>query len=248
MNLNVLVVDTFREAENQTDGWSKSTIDYINTNRAKVTRAIRSVARGLCKQNLQLADVDDIYSEILLYLYRSDDWNVEKAIGSNSDTIVTLEGYINSCVKYCVMRYLTTQYNKDKTLIRDTVDDEGKELSIFDTISDDKATAGYDQVIYDFEQLCKANECMRYKYGPDIYLILYVRLLTIENKKDDTYRDILSVLGVSKKDLYSIERKSSEDDMLLSLTKAVVNSGVEKAVQVLEKYVYSADKIKEVIT
>ena len=44
--------------------------------------------------------------------------------------VVSLEGYINSCIKYCVLRYMTNKY-KDKDIIREYINEDGKDLSIF---------------------------------------------------------------------------------------------------------------------
>lgn len=247
MNLQLLVYSPLKEEEQSLSGWCKSTIDYIEANRNRVVRTIKGIAKNISKQNLQSADVEDIYSEILMYLYKCDDYNIEKAIDrSSSGTIVSLEGYVNSCVKYCVIRYITTAYKVDKETVREYTDRDGKELSIFDTISDSKV-ADFERLIYSMDQQCKMSEHIRYKYGPDIYMIWYVRLLTMSNGQEETYKDILDVLGISKKELLSIERNAYQDDIMKNFAKSISNSGIDESISILEKYVYSAQKIKEVV-
>ena len=44
------------------DGWDKSTVDYLNDNKAKVIRTIYGIARKISGRHLQTADVEDIYT------------------------------------------------------------------------------------------------------------------------------------------------------------------------------------------
>lgn len=248
MNLQLLVYSPLIEEEQSVSGWSKSTIDYINQNRSKVIKTVKGIAKSISKQTLQVADIEDIYSEILMYLYKCDDYNLSKAIErSSSGSIVSLEGYVNSCIKYCVIRYITTAYKVDKETVREYTDKDGKELSIFDTISDAKAS-DFENLMFDLDQQCKISEHIRYKYGPDIYLIWYVRLLTMSNGTEEAYKDILNVLGVSKKELLNIEKSAYQDDIMKNFAKSISNSGIDKSINILEEYVYSANKIKEVVT
>ena len=248
MKLEMLVYSPLMEEEQSVCGWGKQTIDYINDNRNKVIKTIRGVAKSISKQPLQTPDVEDIYSEILLYLYKSDDYNLSKAIErSSSGSIVSLEGYINSCIKFCVIRYLTTAYKIDKDVMRESIDSDGKELSIFDTISDEQSTSEFDKIFFDLEQQCKSCEHIRYKYGPDIYLLWYVRILTMSEGLNEVFKDILSILGVTKKELVGIEKKSADDEVMANFAKAISNWGVDKSIEVLERYVYSAPRVREVI-
>lgn len=230
-------------------GWSKETIAYIKEkkNKRKIERQIRGIAKGL-RRNIQSSDVDDIFSEVVLYMYRSDDYNISKAIErSNSNSIVSIEGYINSCVKYCVIRYCANLNRRDRTVVSDRVynGDDDKEVSLFDTIPDAKADITLDTMIYDLETICRSCECIRYRYGPDIFLVWYVRLLTMD-KKSKLYEEILDILGVNKFDLINIDN-SSEDEIMRSFAKAISLYGAEEAKRVIEPYVYSADLIRKTV-
>ena len=248
MKLEALVYSPLLEEEQSVVGWSKQTIEYINDNRSKVNQTIRGIAKSISKQPLQTPDVEDIYMEILLYLHKSDDYNLSKAIErSSSGSIVSLEGYINSCIKFCVIRYLTTAYKIDKDVMRENIDSEGKELSIFDTISDENSSSEFEKIFCDLEQQCKACESIRYKYGPDIYMLWYVRILTMSEGLTDVFRDILNMLGVTKKELVGIEKKSANDEVMTNFAKAISNLGIDRSLRILEQYVYSAPRIKEVI-
>jgi hypothetical protein len=248
VNLSDLVYCGLKEEEKQLAGWSKSTIDYVLTHKTRVNATIRGIAKGLNKI-MQKTDIEDVYMEIIDYLYTCDDYNVSKAYerSSNAGVIVSLEGYVHSCIKYCVIRYVTNSFNTEKNLVRDTInDDEGKEMSLFDTIAD-KREAGYNDFGYDLNTICKAYESQRYVFGPDIFQIWFVRLQTILNNKGDRYKDVLTILGISKKDIAIIEKKTNYDDAMLSIARAVTLIGIEEAVEVIRNYTYSADKIQRVI-
>lgn len=248
MKLQLAVYSPFMEEEKPVAGWCKDTIEYVNNNRSRVIKSIRGMASSMNRKSLQIADVEDIFSEIVMYLYKCDDYNIYKAIErSSSGSAVSLEGYVNACIKFCVRRYLTTEYDMEKTKIRETRDIDGRELSIFDTISDGKSEEEFASVLIDLEQHCKICEHLRYKYGPDIFMIWYIRLLTLAEGMSELYKDILNILGISKKELNSIERKTYQDEMMISFANSISNYGVERAIEIIENYVYSANKIKELV-
>lgn len=250
MGIEMLVYcPPMEEGNENVTGWDKETIAYVAKNKSKVYSQIRGISKGLRKHNLQPTDVDDIYSEVLMYLYSCDDYNLSKAIErSSSDKIVSLEGYLNTCIKYCVVRHCTLMYKDEKEIVHDVVnDDDGKELSILDNIADSSSKEHMDTMLYDLEALCRSCEAIRYKYGPDIYLVWFVRLLTLGCKNKDLYKDILSILGISKKELSNVERYANDDELLISFAKAVDISGVEESIKIIRPYVFSYRKIENAV-
>ena len=242
---------------NDVTGWKKDTVNYASCNKGKIESKIRSVAKGFRKFNLQSADVEDIYQEVLVYLYNNDDYNIAKAIEwSSTGKMVSLEGYLNSCVKNCVMRYCHDLNKREKEEIPDTViskNDDDKDTSLFDTVTDTNCDDDLDYLMFDLESLCKSCEPVRYRYGPDtdIYLIMYVKLLTEgihndEESHDDAYYNTLSILNISKKDINKID-KTCEDSVIVAFAKAISLTGFKEAVKILEKYVYSAKTIKSIV-
>lgn len=248
MSLSNLVYSPLKEEDKQLAGWSKSTIDYVLKHKTRVQNSIRGIAKSLNKM-LQKTDVEDVYMEILDYLYSSDDYNISKAYerSSNVGTIVSLEGYVHSCIKFCVIRYVTNSFSSEKNLVHESIKDEdGKELSLFDTIPD-SSDSQYNDFCYQLDTICKAYESQRYQFGPDIFQIWFIRLQTMINNKNDRYKEILSILGISKKDISLIEQKADTDGAMISIAKAVTLIGVDEAVDIIRKYTYSADKIQKVI-
>ena len=250
MGIELLVYcPPMEEGNEDVTGWEKETIEYVSSHRSKIYAQIRGIAKSLRKHNLQTTDVEDIYSDILMYLYNCDDYNISKAIErSSTSTIVSLEGYLNSCIRCCVMRHCTTMYKEEGERVRDIyTDDDGKELSIFDSIADTRSTDHIEVVLYDLESLCKSYEIARYKYGPDIYLIWYIRLLTLSTN-NNLYKDILNILGISKKELSNIEKNAAEDELITTFAKAVNLAGVDKAISIIRPYIFSANKIDKTIS
>lgn len=250
MKLEMLVyVPLMEEGNEDVTGWDKETIAYVSKYKSKVYSQIRGIAKSIRKHNLQTTEVEEIYSDILMYLYNCDDYNISKAIErSNTNTIVSLEGYLNTCIRCCVIRHCTSSYKEEKEHIRDTyTDDDGKELSIFDSIPDSRSAEHMDVVMYDLDSLCKSYETMRYRYGPDIYLVWYIRLLTMAHNSESLYKDVLNILGISRKELLAIEKLAAEDELMTTLAKAVNLAGLEKALNIIKKYVYSAKKIEDTV-
>jgi len=245
--LSQILYSPLKEEDRALTGWSKSTVDYILTHKTKVCNTIRGIAKGLTKI-LQKADVENIYQEILIYMHTCDDYNISKACErSSTGMIVSLEGYVHSCIKFCVIRYVTKNFDIEKNEVSDiTKDEDGKELSKFDTIADVR-NHGYEDYCYEIKEICRSYESERYQFGPDIYQIWYVRLLTMVYKKENSYIDILTVLGVSKPDISNVQKASNYDGAMLSIARAISIVGIESALDIIREYTYSADKIQRVV-
>ena len=251
MSIEMLVYcPPMEEGNEDVTGWDKETIAYVSEHRKKIYTQIRGIEKSIRKHNLQTTEVEDIYSDILMYLYNCDDYNISKAIErSSTNTMVSLEGYLNSCIRCCVIRHCTTSYKEEKEHVRDTyTDDDGKELSIFDSIPDTRSAEHMEVVMYDLPTLCESYQILRYKYGPDIYMIWYIRLLTLANHNKELYKEILNILGISRKELANIEKLAAEDELMTTLAKAISLAGVENAISVIKDYVYSAKKIEQTVT
>lgn len=244
-NLSGLIYSPLMEESQPVTGWSKATIEFVTNNKTKILNSIRGIGKSLNKQFLQKADIDDIYMEILQYLYTCDDYNVEKAFerSNNAGVVVSLEGYVHSCVKYCVLRYLTDKYKKEKPLISDYVKGR-EELSIFDTIPDKNKPDINSQT--DLREICENIKSKRYAYGVDVYQIWFIRLKTMSINKNDKYQEILDVLNISTKDVSFVE-KSDTEGIMMSIAKAVTLIGVDMSLDIIRKYVYSAKNIEKVI-
>lgn len=248
MSSTSLVYSPLVEEESSVVGWSKSTIDYVRQHKTKTCSTIRGIARGLNKV-LQKSDVEDIYMDIISYLYHCDDYNISKAYERSSNgAIVSLEGYVHSCIKFSVKRFVTENYKTEHCLVREYVkDDDGKEMSLFDTIPSTDAYEDFAALTYSLEDICKTYESQRYAFGPDIFQVWFVRLITMLYHKDDKFKDILSVIGVTKKEMMQVEKMSLNEGAMMSIAKAVTIVDLEQAIEIIKQYVYSADRIEAVV-
>lgn len=238
MKLEVLVYFPFLESEDEMKkGWDKRTIEYIVENRDKVLSKIANIAK---KHNINLSsvDIEDIYSNLSVYLYKTEDYNICKAIGE-SEKIIPLEGYINKCIMHCIHRYISDKSKIEKGIIRDTIQNDDGDLSLFDII--DTKDDSIDNISYNLEDLCNCYEYSRYLLGFDIYLLLYIRLLTINN--DEVYENICRVLGLDG----SIDMRSVCNYGIMGIVKAITLLGIERSISILEKYVYCANTIKNMV-
>lgn len=250
MGIEVLIYSPLMEDDSESvTGWEKDTIRLCLDSKSKIYKQIRGAAKGLGKITLSHSDLEDIYEELLMYLYKSDDYNLNKALErSRTDQMVTLEGYINTCIKYCVARHCTTSYKEDKIVLHDngSTDDDGKEYSLLNNIPDTRPLDDMDTVMYDLENLCRTCEGQRYMgQDTDIYQVWFIKLLT-EGMPQDTYLRILDILDISKKELSSI-RTSDNDGMMAAFAHAIHICGTDRAKQIIRKYVFGAKQIEDTI-
>ena len=244
---SILYVHLQEEKKNMPElEWYKDTIQYSINFKSKVLRTIRSCAKS--KMPLSAADIEDIYSELLEYLHKSGDYSIERAMeSSNSSTIPSLENYVNTCARNCVKRYISKKGRYDKMAVKSvTIDADGKEKDLIEYIPDTEATEKYDTVCSDIKSTLNAMKHKRYKYTHDIFMLLYVRLITM-GTHDYIYRDILEVLGISKKELMELEKKMVRDSDIKDLMKAIVKCGESEAAMHLEKMVYNSKTLKQTI-
>lgn len=250
MGFEALVYYPFMEEETQNiKSWDKETIRYVIKNKSRVMKSIKSLAKSITKSNIQSVDAEDIYSEVLEYLYSCEDYSLCKAVdfGSNG-TIISIDGYVHICIKNCVKRHITNAYRIEKPLVHgfNSAGDD-RELDPFYNIEDESASRVFDDIVYNLESFCKQYECYRYKYGIDIFMLLYVRLLTYEQGKE-IYHNILEILGINRREISVAEKISAYEDVFTTLSRCVAIIGVEKAIKIVSKYVYSADRIAEAAT
>lgn len=244
-----LAYSELKESEMNEAGWDKSTIEYSLKNESKIISIIRSMLRKKGRESMCDADVDAIYSNVLMYFYGASDYDMEKAYEkSHNDNIVTLEGYVHSCIKCCVLRYITGEYGYNASTVMDSVkSEEGDDISLFDSISSDEKV----DVNIRLEELCEMYTSERYKYGVDIFEMLYVMVIIgsmneHDERESDNIESVLNVLGLDKSAIKGCISKSEEtnDNILNEISTAITKIGYSESEQILRKYVYSPDLIR----
>lgn len=226
--------------EKESNDWDKRTVQFIINNYNKVRKMVRVMAKGVPDYQ-----IDDIMSDVVIYFKDADDYDIERAYNESTDTYLSLEGYISVGIKHCIQRYKTDSYGHEKHLVHSTLITEDGEKDLFDTIEDRSSLDRMDCIGYDLENAFNSVRCLRYKYGIDIYMVIYLRLLT--GNDSDLYFNVLEALGISKRELSDIQRKMSRELDMQYLIKTICLHDKEKVLQEIEKYVYGRQKIKEAV-
>lgn len=245
----IVYTPLFEEPESK-KGWDKQTIEFAMSHKTRLKRSIMSHAKSMNKI-LQSADIEDCFTEILMYLYSASDYDFSIATERGNEIIgngvISLEAYVHSCVKFVTLRFVTEKVNKEVNEISSTIHgDDGEEISIFDTIPDKRST-GYENISYDLDKICKYYESYRYKYSIDIFELWFVRLLTIQYEKKELYNDILTILGVERHIMLNLQKQAKFSQVMLDITKAISICGVDEAIDIIRNYTYSADKIEKIV-
>lgn len=226
--------------------WEKKTIQYVLQNKAWAHRVIRYHIWKITN-NIRM-DTEEVYSDVLLYLSKAKDYE-DGMISPYNGEIVSLESYVSALIRCCAKRYITETHKREKYIIKQQTieDNEGHEKNIIETVSDKKSLECFEEAGFNLSNHIKHMEHLRYKYKHDIFMFLYVSLLTIDNNKinNSDYLDILDVLGISKRELKQLEEACRKDENVRQLLRALSKYSNKEAVEILEKYVYGSNMIKK---
>ena len=230
-------------------GWNKMTVTYAIKNMSDIKKAIYTFSRATSKI-LQEADIDDCYEEFLLYLHNTNDYDMdiacERSSGKKED-IISLESYVYTFLKFVVLRHIKKRTKIEvieKSEICRTEDNE--EFSLFDsiiTIDKYEYETVEEENMNDLKTVCSTYEAYRYKYDFDIFEVWFIKLLCIKYQKDNLYKDILEILNIQKSDI----TKVGGSDLMYKIAKGISLSGIDKSIETLKGFVYSADKIEKVV-
>ena len=237
------------ECDSRQEGWDKATIEYVRENRGVVMSVIRGVVlRGGFSKVVKGYDYNDIYDELVLYLYKYDDYDTERAIQSclenGYDSIISLESYITVCIKNCVKRYAKSRRDYLDKIINGVINErDGKDLSLLDIIPDKRMAERYESIEFDLDLALKAVECKRYRYGVDIYQLLYISLMynaPIVVNDDSMSIDTLlyKVLNIGKKEIYNV---------VSNLLRVLGIGSHDVVLRLLGRYVYGVDMLNSII-
>ena len=228
-------------------GWEKQTIAYVMNNEKRVRNIISGIIRH--NRSMSYADVDDIYSTLISYLYNCADYSIDVACEKSGDSgsVISLEGYVRSCIKFCTKRFEVENFKVKSHIVEDSVTgSDDTEHSVFDTISDSRSEIKIDKTVYNLYNICKTYEYQRYTLGVDIFMVWFIRLKTMLCNKD--YKKIITTLGVTKQDITAFEKDSRRDGVMMSIAKAVtMTASAEEALDIIRQFVYSVDKIERAI-
>lgn len=229
-------------------GWNKNTVRYVIDNCAKIKATIRRDLKEKFRRKFTEMDVEDIYIDILNYTFKYDDYDLEKAKKFNEDgsfTVISLEGYVfGSAVKNSLRRYIKDTAPDVIGRIDSIIKRDEKEVCILDKIADTTSTVTFEDIENDIYSALKVMECKRYKYGTDIYLIMYIKFRTIN---EDSFKRFLSVLGINNKIFNTVEKYARNDEDFVHLMQVFTTCKKKEILNTLRNYIYSIDLLDEAI-
>lgn len=207
--------------------WEKSTIEYAIGARSGILRMIKAYGRG----RITPSEAEDVFSNLLEYLYKSEDYSLERA-SVNEGNIMDVGAYVKNCLYLCIKRYMTNKYNNRVDLRDDLTGEE-----------DASKERDFTEVDYsDLDRHLRALRCKRYKYG-DMYLVLYITCLCDGENRDKIDR-ALKALGIK------VEPSAVKDEEFMQAISSVsfaLEKNRERTINLLEGHIYGADSIKDAI-
>lgn len=229
-------------------GWNKDTVRFVIDNADKIKATVRRELKQKFKY-INDMEVEEVYDKIIEYVYKYDDYDIDKArrdsLLTNSTTIRPIEAYVfGSAVKNCIKRFIK-DYGKERcNRASNYVTIKDKEVSVIDRVADSTSEKEYEQVEDSLEAALKIMECKRYRYGSDIFLIMYLRLRA---ENEESFARLINIIGITTKILNIAERKARLDGDFMYLMKMMIDYNKEKMASVIRNYVYSASLLDSAI-
>lgn len=220
------------EGENSSHSWDRLTVNFAIEIKPKLLALIN---KELMKWGLAgRIEASEVYQELLLYLASTEDFDAARGRGN-------LESYVVICLKNIIKRAVSSYYKYVSQLVYDMVCDD-EELSAIDLVPDDGKMPDYINI----EDEVRSAECLRYKYGVDIPLLVYLRFLCDD---DETYRGLVELLlGIKYvSEFRALEKKLRQDEVFIAFVTALSSLSKEEALVALEGIVYGAKSIKEAV-
>jgi hypothetical protein len=225
------------EAE-RLNGWNKATVEFAIQQSHTVINHIKWLAHRIYKLRCTKFDIDDIYSELLIYLENRDDYAYYM---TDLGHVVTLKEYVLSGAGICVKRYITSMYEIDSML-----EHENDEYDIFEQVADDTTDGDFriaESKIDKLETLIEALGKDRKVAGVDMITLIYLKLKT--GTDEDRYNALLDILGINKFDIKEAYNKMGHKlkDVIFKLT--LLN--MDKALNMLRGYIENVDALDRAI-
>ena len=220
--------------------WCKKTIKYAIKHRDVIDRSVRHLGNTF-RLDFRADVLDMIYSDLLLALYHSADYDSEKVEelfknGSNQERI-TLERYVCIIAKSVAKRHIKALYNdKNISIDTDRTDTNG-------TLHNILYSAERADNICCLRDSLQSLEPIRYINNIDIYTVLYI---TIASDNLDIKNRVIKALNLTDKDISVMYSKLKNNSKFLDVVSEIAKNQ-DKAKDVLSEYVYQKDTLDKLI-
>lgn len=222
------------------EGWDKATVTYAVSHKRWVEATIRTACKShtFGRRTLDRAEVEDIYSEVLNYLYRTKDYDLNCAQSQTDEgTFISVRSYVGKLIQAVTKRMLKIDKDNEDNLVRDIANEDGDELCIIDTCPDLKSAREMESSDLTLRELCESYEYLRYKNQADLFSVWYIRLKTQVAGKAGKFTDILEAVGISKKNMDQLSK--SQNSLMRAMALAVTNTELEEAIDILSEYTFA---------
>lgn len=230
------------------EGWDKETIAYAVSHRKWVEATIKTACKShtFGRKTLTKVEIEDIYSEVLDYLYRTKDYDLNCAHSQTDEgTFISVRSYVGKLIQAVTKRVLKIDLDIEDNLVRDVANDDGEDLCIIDTCPDMETVRIIEASELSLRELCDTYEYVRYKNQADLFSVMYIRLKTQYEGKSDKFNEILEAVGISKKSLDQLGK--SQNNIMRSMALAVTAVGLEEAINILSEYTFATKILDNVI-
>lgn len=206
-------------------GWNKSSVDYAISHKGEIERYLKRF------RHIDRYDIDDIYMDLLEYLHRTEDYSLLGDIQT-----LTLDSFVKACASHCAKRYISKKYTEASKVVSlsSKVEDNS---SIIDRVADKTAEVCYELIGVDIDTALKALEYKRYQYGYDLYLLIYLRYLTLG--KDSLYAMVCNIL---LGDINNLGDFRCDPDILTAI-KLLSEMETEEVLEHLSNFIYGYEEI-----
>lgn len=242
--LSTILFD-LKEDEESTASWDKETVRYMLSNR----RGVESIIRSTIKKNrLQRVDVEDVFQDLLMDMYKKEDFNEYM-----EDGIKNIFRFIAKRLEFIMHRYTSEYYEEEKHRVDNVVKyEDDEELTLLDTVAADNTAEKelINRIEYeDISSFIEAVEHKRHIFGFDLFQVLYIylKLHTSGVKEDDIWNFISVITKIERKIIKDSYSAVMADNNIRNAITAMVMTSVEDGINVIGEYIYGRTQLDKTL-
>ncbi len=245
---NYLLYSPLCEGDNESEfpSWDKETVKYATEHKNHLLHYIESTCniKSSSKRKTNKDDYDDIYEDLIIFLYNHRDYSEELAYNREKGSLIDVKSYVEIMTGYMCQTFLQNEGKRNRNKVEQIQVVGDEEVNILDNTKDDKRDIKIEDFI-SLRDILQQNLCNRYFNNVDIYLVWYVRIST---EDDGIYNKVLNVLNINKNSIKTKHKSENKlNELMKSIAKAVSIEGIDAAKETLREYVYTYNDIDRLI-
>ena len=237
--------------EDDEKAWEKQTLNFILGNKEYVISEIKKIVNWKRYYNV---NVEEIYLDLINYLYKSDDYNVGYERNGKE---ITLIDYIKISIIICLKKYVgKKQEEKNMNRITISMDNEGElGYTLHDYLRDN--TDVLEEVLINLEieeerinGLIAEIKKDRFIYGVDILKFIYIIALTVTDveTRNIIFEEFLDLREEIDKIIDYILKDYNCKQLLIKSLESTNNIDGEKIViKMIRENISRADEIDKLL-